>query len=41
MKKKPDIILVLAVLFTLGALVSNYTFGTVEPEQAASHIIIR
>jgi len=40
-KKKPDIILVLAIVLSVGVLVSNYTFGKVEPEQVASQVVIR
>ena len=40
-KKKPDLVFVLAIVFSLGALVSSYTFGKIEPEHVASKIVIR
>jgi len=41
MKKKPDIMLVLAVIFGLGVLVSSYTQGEISPESVAKQYVIR
>ena len=41
MNKKPDLLLILAAVFSVGVLVSNYTMGEADPEQVAQGIVIR
>ena len=41
MSKKPDFLLVLVAIFSVGVLVSNYTLGGSDPEEVAQQIAIR
>lgn len=41
MKKKPDLLVVLALVFGLGVLVSSYTLGQNDPQSVAQEILIR
>jgi len=41
MKKKPDFLIVLAAVLSLGVLLSSYTMGEADPEQVAAAITIR
>lgn len=41
MRKKPDILLVLVLMFGMGVLVSNYTVGQTDPQEVAKPFVIR
>jgi len=39
MKKKPDLLLVLAFVFGFGVLISSYTMGQPDPQRVAAEIL--
>lgn len=41
MQKKPDLLVILALVFGLGVLVSSYTLGQNDPQAVAQEIVIR
>ena len=41
MKRKPDVMLVLLLIFALGAALSNITVGGTSPQEVAQAISIR
>jgi uncharacterized membrane protein YoaK (UPF0700 family) len=41
MRRKPDILVVLALIFAIGVVVSNYSMGGADPEALASEFAIR
>ncbi len=41
MRSKPDLLIVITLLFIVGAMVSSYTIGGPNPNKAAAKITIR
>ena len=39
MKKKPDLLIILAFVFGFGVLVSSYTMGQPDPQRVAAEIL--